>query len=102
MIYVDRETAPVPKFFGSTAYRKLQASLEEHFGFGKDRRQERIFAMHVIAKEANRGLIALFHGKCAYCESPLSDAGPGDIENFRPKLLRGDDRHRDHYWWLAY
>lgn len=32
-------------------------------------------------------------GKCAYCETPFSAGGHGDVEHFRPKST---------YWWLAY
>lgn len=46
-------------------------------------------------------LEALFHGKCAYCESRYDICGPVDIEHFRPK--GGIDGVDDHpgYWWLA-
>jgi uncharacterized protein (TIGR02646 family) len=30
-------------------------------------------------------LVAAFHGKCAYCESSIRQAGYGHIEHFRPK-----------------
>jgi uncharacterized protein (TIGR02646 family) len=36
---------------------------------------------------------AIFHGKCAYCESNVDISGQGDIEMFRPKT---------YYPWLAY
>ena len=32
-------------------------------------------------------LIAMFHGKCAYCESSILHIDYGDIEHFRPKGL---------------
>lgn len=46
-------------------------------------------------------LEALFHGKCAYCESRYDVSGPVDIEHFRPK--GGVDGVKGHpgYWWLA-
>jgi hypothetical protein len=34
---------------------------------------------------------APFYGKCAYCEHPLSDFQPGDIEHFRPKAAITDE-----------
>jgi len=46
-------------------------------------------------------LEALFHGKCAYCESRYDVSGPVDIEHFRPKGgIDGVDGHPG-YWWLA-
>jgi hypothetical protein len=45
-----------------------------------------------------------FWGKCAYCESKLSN-GLGETDHFRPTAsavrLR-KDFSPDHYWWLAY
>lgn len=50
---------------------------------------------------------AMFHGKCAYCESRYVAQQPGDVEHFRPKALvavRGADgkvEQRRGYHWLA-
>lgn len=56
----------------------------------------------------------VFHGKCAYCESPVELTGFGDAEHFRPKarvtiLVNGkvqtvqiDGRDHPGYYWLAY
>lgn len=58
---------------------------------------------------------AFFHGKCAYCESPIAADQPGDIEHFRPKneiktsngqveMINTDSGPKPHpgYYWLAY
>ncbi|MFC7498448.1 hypothetical protein ACFQRC_04355 [Enterovirga sp. GCM10030262] len=46
-------------------------------------------------------LEALFHGKCAYCETRYDVTGPVDIEHFRPKKgIDGEPAHLG-YWWLA-
>jgi uncharacterized protein (TIGR02646 family) len=49
-------------------------------------------------------LIALFNGKCAYCESTVGPTNAFEIEHHRPKLgalnLDGSVAP-DHYWWLA-
>ncbi len=43
----------------------------------------------------------LFHGKCAYCESPYAGLHPVDVEHFRPKgEVDGVSGHPG-YWWLA-
>lgn len=46
----------------------------------------------------------LFHGKCAYCESPYVATQPADIEHWRPKGSvegAGKRRIRPGYYWLA-
>ncbi len=36
-------------------------------------------------REIKGALVAMFHGKCAYCESKISHIDYGHIEHFRPK-----------------
>ena len=46
-------------------------------------------------------LDALFHGKCAYCESFYAKTQPVDVEHYRPKgKVEGEGAHPG-YWWLA-
>ncbi|WP_429072694.1 hypothetical protein [Aeromonas veronii] len=46
-------------------------------------------------------LNTLFHNKCAYCESKITNTGPIDVEHFRPKgKIEGEPNHPG-YWWLA-
>jgi hypothetical protein len=51
--------------------------------------------------EVKRRLEALFHGKCAYCETPYSASAPVDIEHYRPKGAVAEDPAHPGYWWLA-
>lgn len=46
-------------------------------------------------------LNALFHYKCAYCESFFSASAPVDIEHYRPKSAVSEDATHPGYWWLA-
>ena len=46
-------------------------------------------------------LEALFHGKCAYCETYYSAQAPVDVEHFRPKGAVEDAPDHPGYWWLA-
>lgn len=46
-------------------------------------------------------LEALFHGKCAYCETRYDVGAPVDIEHFRPKGEVADLPGHPGYWWLA-
>jgi hypothetical protein len=60
-------------------------------------------------------LMKLFNQKCAYCETKITVAQPGDVEHFRPKgrvvdenfkpirvRLGGKDIEHPGYYWLAY
>ena len=38
-------------------------------------------------KQIKEALTAMFHGKCAYCESAITHIDYGHIEHFRPKAL---------------
>jgi len=68
-----------------------------------------------IYKGAMDYLLALTHGKCAYCESDIRTTHPGDVEHYRPKggvrdasgktvKIKDGNAEIDHkgYWWLAY
>lgn len=46
-------------------------------------------------------LEALFHGKCAYCETRYSVTAPVDIEHHRPKGAVAEDPAHGGYWWVA-
>jgi uncharacterized protein (TIGR02646 family) len=46
-------------------------------------------------------LTAMFNGKCAYCESPVSGSSQTDIEHYRPKGGISDRADHPGYWWLA-
>jgi uncharacterized protein (TIGR02646 family) len=46
------------------------------------------------------------HGKCCFCESPVTHVASGDVEHFRPKAAVAQDDAgpltRPGYFWLAY
>ena len=46
-------------------------------------------------------LEAMFHGKCAYCETFYASTQPLDVEHFRPKGAVADADGHPGYWWLA-
>lgn len=48
-------------------------------------------------------LMKAFHGKCAYCESPVDATHPIDVEHYRPKAAVVINRTitPPGYWWLA-
>lgn len=73
--------------------RNLQA-LAEH------RPKDMAFAAY-SEDSVKAGLHALFHGKCAYCESFYDATAPVDVEHFRPKGRVAEDEAHPGYWWLA-
>jgi uncharacterized protein (TIGR02646 family) len=91
MIRLDRGDPP-PDFLrrATPAREKLRQFYARK---PADRRQERPHYDKSVLRSARPFLLARFHGKCAYCESPISSAGQADLENYRPKSL---------YWWLTY
>lgn len=64
-------------------------------------------ATHVVQESLYRdqgvkmALEALFHRKCAYCETPLSEVG-WQVEHFRPKKRVAERPGHPGYYWLAY
>ncbi len=56
--------------------------------------------------EVKERLIAMQHGKCAFCEAQVTHISDGDVEHFRPKgrvrQSRTGKRFYPGYWWLAY
>ncbi|MDA9397252.1 hypothetical protein [Bradyrhizobium sp. CCBAU 45389] len=51
--------------------------------------------------QVKRKLEALFHGKCAYCETFYAVSAPVDVEHYRPKGRISEDESHPGYWWLA-
>ncbi|MGO8489910.1 hypothetical protein ACC757_24310 [Rhizobium ruizarguesonis] len=52
--------------------------------------------------DVKQALEALFHGKCAYCETMYAASMPVDVEHYRPKGAVAEDPEHEGYWWLAY
>ena len=68
-----------------------------------------------LYKRAMPFLLSLFHDKCAYCESIITNTHPGDVEHYRPKgrlkdidgkivkiTVNGKEFDHPGYWWLCY
>ncbi|WP_296596612.1 HNH endonuclease [Phenylobacterium sp.] len=98
---VPRGQAPAPKALSALnkGLTELQRA-EAHFGGARVKPGAFKFAVYK-ADEVKARLDALFHGKCAYCETVYASTAPVDVEHFRPKgRVEGDKTHRG-YWWLA-
>lgn len=106
---VDRSALPVPGAFvgedsraareRAKAWPYLRAAIDAFRDTGT---RKKAFGYSVYKDEAGKlALAALFHGKCAYCESDYGSQAPVDIEHFRPKGGVEDDPDHWGYWWLA-
>ena len=125
MIFVKKPTADDPEWTALLAApppmdaewtdlidkaKDARRKLIEDFDSGKD--PEVSAALYSRYKEF---LLKLFNNKCAYCESVITNAQPGDVEHFRPKgrvvddnfkpiVVRRGGKQVQHpgYYWLAY
>src|SRR5580704_6533231 len=104
MIYVDRSSVEVPESLsGPSARKATEAAKRFYMQPLEARRQERHrFDSRIFASPSVKNtLLALFHSKCAYCESRVAHTGTLDIEHFRPKMGAvgiNKDYSEDHYW----
>jgi uncharacterized protein (TIGR02646 family) len=102
MIYVHRTSEPqVLRQSGSRWQAELQAAMTELERLEIDplattqaKRQAKTKIEKTQQKYRHReiktALVRMFHGKCAYCESPITVVTYGHIEHFYPK---GDRRY---------
>lgn len=109
MIYVERNSIPVPEVFYSKEVEIAKKRLEEFYFKSKESRSQQKYSQPFENELRNKFLEALrevFKGKCAYCESPISlNNAQYGYDHFRPKGgARGLDKEfsTDHYWWLTY
>lgn len=100
---VARGAGPPPKSLGARG-RDGTCELDrarEHYRAPYDRATGSYAFAAYKAAEVKTRLEDLFHGKCAYCETPYASTAPVDVEHYRPKgAVEGDDSHLG-YWWLA-
>jgi uncharacterized protein (TIGR02646 family) len=109
MIYVDRNSIPVPEIFFSKEIRIAQRRLEDFYSRAKKSRSQERF-VQPFESNLRKGFLEylriLFNSKCAYCESLIkSNASPSQYDHFRPKNGArgfGKEFSNDHYWWLTY
>jgi hypothetical protein len=108
VIHLVRPT-DIPAYFNSDRVLQFRAESEAFFRRPeRTRRQERydfpLFPERMF-RDVMNDIIAYSHGKCAYCESPITFPGNASLDRFRPKagaLGLDGDYSTEHYWWLAY
>ncbi len=102
MITIRR--GPAPKFFQHK--RMLDAITELNKMAVNVVRQERLKFDQSLLDEITEDLNIVCNGKCAYCESRLTQVSAMSVESFRPKSgakgLTSSSYAPTHYWWLAY
>lgn len=87
MIKVKRTACPEVLQLGLTQESRGESETRVNIESGR-----RVFKAYAD-KTVRKALKAMFHGKCAYCESRITTIYSGDIEHFRPK--------GGGYYWLA-
>lgn len=106
MIHIDRDRVPVPAHLrtpGTGGMKEQEDALKffDPAAANRDRSWGKNYQAYKHP-EVKQALRDLFHGKCAYCESPLPTQ-PAEVEHYRPKgevIVDGRAR-RPGYYWLA-
>lgn len=106
MIKIDRPAAPPSLDMSdpqSVASLERQVILD-HLAAHDELPKTKTFKVYSSAP-VKALLIAMFKGKCAYCEVFTAAGFDGDVEHYRPKggVTDADLAQVDHpgYWWLA-
>ncbi len=106
MIRIDRSTVPVPTTLHGEQSVGAQETAKNMELAAQGRHDEMAFAAYAT-QPVKDALGALFHRKCAYCESLLLGNQPGDVEHYRPKKkvrlepTSGKTQEVAGYHWLA-
>ena len=104
MIYVKRDDSSKPAAFDK-AVAQPKRRLQEFFTQSKSQRSQRKYRIELqTVRRFMPRLLKIFHGKCAFCETPLS-ADQGNVLWFRPRADAMDLQGKtdpEYYWWLAY
>jgi uncharacterized protein (TIGR02646 family) len=98
---VDRNSVPVPPSLSSATSRasRERAEATAHYQQNPPPKAAYEFTAYK-ADDVRAALTALFHGKCAYCESFYRGTQQMDVEHYRPKGRLPAEPHLG-YWWLA-
>jgi len=102
VIFVDRKGVDAPStLVGEDASGPRELERARDHIVTKKIKKAFPFAAYKDGKVKTQ-LDALFHGKCAYCESFYSKTQPVDVEHYRPKgrVAEAVGGHPG-YWWLA-
>jgi uncharacterized protein (TIGR02646 family) len=103
---VDRKAVPVPASLaphlaGRSRQSKGATELARNTEFFAANQPKSMKFEAYGEDSVKAALHALFHGKCAYCESFYDATAPVDVEHFRPKGKVAGNAAHPGYWWLA-
>ena len=98
MIAVKKSTRNVPNSLHS---KECSDSLIQVIDITNDKHKDKIDSKFYRADDVLLRLINLYHSKCAYCETRVSEP---EIEHYRPKKQINGIKKEEHkgYYWLAY
>ncbi|WP_322093620.1 AAA family ATPase [Paraburkholderia bannensis] len=107
MIFIDRRSFPEPPELKSKRAQNYREKARKFFSSESAEyvKQARFNFEPSVWVGVKPALMAMTHGKCAYCESRLLDIQLLDVDHFRPKEgAQNVDEPSDHryYGWLAY
>lgn len=101
MLFVDRGLVAIPPVLLPGGAAEAEQYKARMF-FTEKKPSQSWFDFKVYKSvEVKEALNALFHGKCAWCESRLGSTTPGDICQYRPKSSVAESPAHPGYWWLA-
>jgi uncharacterized protein (TIGR02646 family) len=108
MIHVSRPKTP-PRVLVSDEAERARRDATEFFAGRPTTRQDQLtfsFDASILGAPGLVGdLSAVFLNKCSWCETLISEVGPGNVDHYRPRegALRLEGGYdRAHYHWLAY
>lgn len=98
---VDRSAVPVPPSLaeGGAGAREL-IRVRDYRALPATRNRPFEHSAYKGA-DVKLALEALFHGKCAYCETRYCSTAPVDVEHYRPKGAVAEAAGHGGYWWIA-
>jgi 5-methylcytosine-specific restriction endonuclease McrA len=105
MIHVERKNTPPG--LNSPPVQRARKEAEVFFSVPHEDRKQKSFKFFPITRLPNfrESLDETFSGKCAFCESRITETDYTDMDRFRPTYkaigLDGEPSPQ-HYWWLAY
>jgi uncharacterized protein (TIGR02646 family) len=104
MIKIMRAGAGRPAALDRRSPRDNTTEIERAREHYVTKRETKNFDFKIYSDpEVKAALEALFHGKCAYCESSYAATQPVDVEHYRPKggIATDQGETGKGYWWLA-
>lgn len=98
---VDRKGVTAPKSLQAAGAGARELERARNHRLDTDPKKKAFSYAAYKGGDVKIALEALFHGKCAYCETRYSVSAPVDIEHYRPKGAVAEDSEHGGYWWIA-